>query len=40
MAKQKTLGMETNAPSDNHVILELIQYTENEYGMQADIPLD
>ena len=40
MAKQKTLGMETKAPSDNHVILELIQYTENEYGMQADTPVD
>ena len=40
MAKQKTLGIEAKAPSDNHVILELIQYTENEYGMQADIPVD
>ncbi len=40
MAKQKTLGIEAKAPSDNHVILELIQYTEHEYGMQADIPID
>lgn len=40
MAKQKTLGIEAKAPSDNHVILELIQYNEKEYAMQADIPVD
>lgn len=40
MAKQKTLGIESKAPSDNHVILELIQYNETEYAMQADLPVD
>lgn len=39
MAKQKTLGIATKAPSDNHVILELIQYNSKEYAMQADIPV-
>ena len=40
MAKHKTLGIEAKAPSDNHVILELIQYNDKEYAMQADIPVD
>ena len=40
MAKQKTLGIEAKAPSDNHVILELIQYNSKEYAMQADLPVD
>ena len=40
MAKQKTLGIAAKAPSDNHVILELIQYNSKEYAMQADIPVD
>lgn len=40
MAKQRTLGIASKAPSDNHVILELIQYNDKEYGMQADIPVD
>ena len=39
MAK-KTLSFETNIPSDEHIILELIQYNEKEYAMQADIPVD
>lgn len=40
MAKQKTTGIESKAPSDNQVILELIQYNDKEYEMQADIPVD
>lgn len=40
MAKQKTTGIEAKAPSDNQVILELIQYNDKEYEMQADIPVD
>ncbi len=40
MAKQKTLGIAAKAPSDNHVILELIQYNSKEYAMQADIPVN
>lgn len=40
MAKPKTSGIEAKPPSDNHVILELIQYDEKEYSMQADIPVD
>jgi len=40
MAKQKTTGIEDKAPSENQVILELIQYNDKEYGMQADIPVD
>ena len=39
MTKQRTTGIASKAPSDNHVILELIQYNEKEYGMQADIPV-
>ena len=39
MAKQKTLGIAAKAPSDNHVILELIQYNHKEYAMQADMPI-
>lgn len=40
MAKQKTTGIESKAPSDNHVILEIIQYDDKDYGMQADVPVD
>ena len=40
MAKQKTLGIESKIPSDAHVILEMIQYNEKEYAMQADLPVD
>ena len=40
MAKKKTIGIDAKAPSDNHVILELIQYNEKDYSMQADIPVD
>ncbi|MBY0434875.1 MAG: magnesium/cobalt transporter CorA [Cyclobacteriaceae bacterium] len=40
MAKQKTTGIEAKPPSDNHVILELIQYDDKDYGMQADVPVD
>src|SRR5258708_38994450 len=40
MAKKKTLGIEAKAPSDNHVILELMQYNEQDYAMHADIPVD
>ncbi len=40
MAKKKTLGIDARVPSDNHVILELIQYNEKDYAMQADIPVD
>jgi len=40
MAKKRTLGIDSKAPSENHVILELIQYDEKDYVMQADIPVD
>jgi magnesium transporter len=40
MARIKTLGINAKAPSDNEIILELIQYNEQDYGMQADIPVD
>ncbi len=40
MAKQKTLGINTKPPSDNHVILELIQYGDKDYAMQADVPVE
>ncbi len=40
MARVKTLGIDAKAPSDNEVILELIQYNEEDYGMQADIPVE
>ncbi len=40
MARQKTLGIQDHAPSENQVILELIQYDEREYAMQADLPVD
>lgn len=40
MARVKTLGINPKNPSDNEIILELIQYNELEYGMQADIPVD
>jgi magnesium transporter len=40
MSKKKTVGIDPKAPSDNHVILELIQYNEKDYAMQADIPVD
>ncbi|NOT73892.1 MAG: magnesium/cobalt transporter CorA [Cyclobacteriaceae bacterium] len=40
MTKKKTLGIDSKNPSENHVILELIQYNDKDYGMQADIPVD
>lgn len=40
MAKSKTSGIDGKPPSDNQVILELIQYDEKEYSMHADIPVD
>jgi magnesium transporter len=40
MAKPKTLGIEAKPPSENSVILELIQYNNDDYEMQADLPVD
>ncbi|MEJ0057990.1 MAG: CorA family divalent cation transporter [Bacteroidota bacterium] len=40
MGKKKTAGIEAKAPSENHVILELIQYSDKEYAMQADLPVE
>lgn len=40
MARKKTSGIDSVPPSEQHVILELIQYNEKEYAMQADIPVD
>ncbi len=40
MAKKRTVGIEAKPPSESQVILELIQYNEADYAMQADIPVD
>jgi len=40
MAKTKPSSSHYRAPSDQKVILEMIQYNERDYAMQADIPVD
>ena len=40
MAKVKTLGGDANTPGKNQVILELLQYNEAEYMMQADLQVE
>lgn len=40
MARVKTLGINAKSPSDSEVILEMIQYNEQEYGMLADLPVE
>lgn len=40
MPAPKSQGIENKAPSDNHVILELIQYNEKDYNMVADVPVE
>ncbi|HRI79989.1 MAG TPA: magnesium/cobalt transporter CorA [Cyclobacteriaceae bacterium] len=39
MAKQRLTSANSRPPSDQKVILEMIQYNEQEYAMQADIPV-
>lgn len=40
MSSPKTQGIDSRPPSDNHVILELIQYNEKDYAMLADVPVE
>src|SRR6185295_16429427 len=40
MKKSRPTSLYSNAASDQKVILEMIQYNERDYAMQADIPVD
>ncbi len=40
MEKQKASDIKPKPPSENLVILELIQYNDEEYSMKVDLPVD